>query len=156
MTNSNINNTNKKIKRKYRSNFDKVDDENALEANITDQEKLEVKHYFKTSIGVTNIIAIVNLYYLYINFKICYFYSMKIFLVPCLISIFLVINPGSNMKYPINYLNIGSFTTVPLALIIEIACLIVNLRCLLYKTSRIFDITVKCDLMEYEIIFFIL
>ena len=55
-----MDNTNNYVKRKYRSNFDNAGDTNALEANFTDQERLEVKHYLKTTIGVLNLLAIVN------------------------------------------------------------------------------------------------
>jgi hypothetical protein len=46
---------------KNRTNFQKVDENNALNANFTSQTRLDVKPYLRTSIGITNLIAIVNM-----------------------------------------------------------------------------------------------
>ncbi len=46
---------------KTRTNFQKVDENNALNANFTSQTRLDVKPYLRTSIGITNLIAIVYL-----------------------------------------------------------------------------------------------
>lgn len=54
-----MNNNNKKPKLQNRPNFSKVEEGNELNAALTDQERLDVKPYLKTSIGVLNLLAVV-------------------------------------------------------------------------------------------------
>jgi hypothetical protein len=46
---------------KNKTNFSRVDENNALNAKFTSQTRLNVKPYLRTSIGITNLIAIVYL-----------------------------------------------------------------------------------------------
>ena len=53
---------------KNKKNFQKVDENNALNAVFTSQTRLNVKPYLRTAIGITNLIAIVIVSLIFYNF----------------------------------------------------------------------------------------